>query len=408
MKILLISNLFPPDVLGGYEILCAQVGESLKGRGHDVSALTGRWPIHGTETDGASDSHGASFPVMRRLELTASFGLPPRHTRLRRWAVARENERITRSVLEDLNPDVVFLWSQRHLSTGAARGVEHLGYPQAYTVNDDHLLGLKPRPFSRKPRAALRYLADRTLFRGITTDALRLERCTVISEHVKGKVVRGGLKLAHARVIYQGIPLKAFPLKSRPGEIRSPIRILYAGRLVPEKGVETLVAAVGLATEELGAEGISLAFAGEGKPGYEVRLRKLASSSPATVEFLGKLSSDALGEAYRDHDVLVFPSEGDEAFGLTHLEAMASGLPVISTAEGGQGEFLRHEENALVFPRKDSAGLAAAIVRLAKDSRLALALAAEGRRTVETNFTLERYAVALENFLMETVEASRR
>ena len=407
MKILIVSNLFPPDVLGGYEILCAQVGVFLKRRGHDVLVLTGRRPIHGAECDPNSHPEGSSLPVERRLELTAPFGLPPRHTRLRRWAVARENERITRSVLKGFRPDVVFLWSQRRVSTGAARAAERLGYPSVFTVNDEHLLSFKARRFSWSPKAALGFLADRTFLRSITADGLRLEWSTAISEFVKATMVRGGSKLAHARVIYQGIPLEAFPLKDRPGEIRSPIRILYAGRLVPEKGVETLVAAVGLATRELGAEGLSLAFAGKGTPVYEARLRTLASSSPARVEFLGRLSGDALGEAYRAHDVLVFPSEWNEAFGLTHLEAMASGLPVISTLDGGHGEFLRHEENALAFPRNDTVALADAIVRLANDPELAQALAAEGRRTVVEGFTVDRYASALEDLLIEAVHANR-
>ena len=87
----------------------------------------------------------------------------------------------------------------------------------------------------------------------------------------------------------------------------------------------------------------------------------------------------------------VFPSIWSEPFGLTHLEAMASGVPVVSTANGGQGEFLRDGVNALVFEPEDAEGLACRLASLIVDDSLRRRIALGGRRLVEREFTLTRY-----------------
>lgn len=76
------------------------------------------------------------------------------------------------------------------------------------------------------------------------------------------------------------------------------------------------------------------------------------------VECLGKVPHDRVSALYRSHDLFVFPSIWQEPFGLTPLEAMASGIPVISTVNGGHGEFVQHKINAFVFKEGDADMLA--------------------------------------------------
>jgi glycosyltransferase involved in cell wall biosynthesis len=202
-------------------------------------------------------------------------------------------------------------------------------------------------------------------------------------------------------VIYQGIPIERFPLKPRPGEIHRPPRLLYAGQLHAYKGVHTLIEAAQLmAANDLP---VKVSIAGEGPEAYQATLRQLAVSGPAEIEFIGKRAHTEMPALYRDHDILVFPSIWPEPFGLTHLEAMASGTPVISTANGGQGEFLRHEENALVFLEERADLLAGCIARLMRDPLLARHIACQGRETVEEQFTLSGYVARLDAFLQQVV-----
>jgi glycosyltransferase involved in cell wall biosynthesis len=86
---------------------------------------------------------------------------------------------------------------------------------------------------------------------------------------------------------------------------------------------------------------------------------------------------------------------------------MASGTPVISTADGGQGEFMRNGQNALIFPKEDSGALAACLIRLMDDPALARRLAEEGRRTVVEGFTLTGYVAQLEAFLQNGMNQTK-
>ena len=104
---------------------------------------------------------------------------------------------------------------------------------------------------------------------------------------------------------------------------------------------------------------------------------------------------------YREHDIFAFTSTWREPFGLTHLEAMASGTPVVSTTVGGQAEFLRDGENALTVAPGNPRALAEALGRLIRDDELRQRIAQEGRRTVETEFTLSRYVGELDSWLAE-------
>jgi len=172
---------------------------------------------------------------------------------------------------------------------------------------------------------------------------------------------------------------------------------LYAGQLHHYKGVHTILEAAKTLRERGVAFTIDLA--GDGPEPYQAELKRVADASGATVRFLGKQGHESMPALYRDHDIFLFPSIWPEPFGLTHLEAMASGLPVISTAGGGQGEFLKDGENALVFKEADSDGLAAAILRLIESPELRQEIALEGRRTVEQQFSLSGYVANLESFL---------
>jgi glycosyltransferase involved in cell wall biosynthesis len=159
--------------------------------------------------------------------------------------------------------------------------------------------------------------------------------------------------------------------------------------LHPDKGVHVAVDAVG----RLHAAGlpVRLTVAGHGPGDYPDSLRARAAACDAPADFVGRLPHEALPALYRDHDAFVFPSIWREPFGLTHLEAMASGTPVVSTADGGQGEFLEHGSNALVVPKADPAALADALALLARDGDLRRRLAATAREMVARRFSVDRY-----------------
>ena len=181
----------------------------------------------------------------------------------------------------------------------------------------------------------------------------------------------------------------------------APPRVLYVGQLHREKGVATLIEAL----HQLAATApVSTTIAGTGPD--EGALRRWPRAGRRGT-FLGKVAHAALPRIYREHDIFVFPSLGSEPFGLTPIEAMASGTSVISTNVGGHGELIRHEENALAFKTNDAASLASQLVRMIAEPGLAERLATTARAEVEKSFTMERYVAELEGLLAEACHRAR-
>jgi glycosyltransferase involved in cell wall biosynthesis len=152
-------------------------------------------------------------------------------------------------------------------------------------------------------------------------------------------------------------------------------RLLFVGALIPEKGSGILIEALRRAASA--RKDLSLTFVGEGPRGYVASLRRAAEDLP--VRFAGRLERPAVIDAYRSHEILVFPSTWEEPFAVVPLEAMSIGLTVIATSTGGTPEAVVDGETGLLVPPGDVSALADAILRVAGDRKLARSLAARGR-----------------------------
>lgn len=119
--------------------------------------------------------------------------------------------------------------------------------------------------------------------------------------------------------------------------------ILFAGRVIPRKGVPVLIRAISL-VRKAGKE-VTLTVVGRGRPGYMRELHKLARLKGVPVRFQGRIPHVVIHRQFQSADCLACPSQEHEAFGLVNVEAMACGLPVIASNIGGIGEIIRHGEN---------------------------------------------------------------
>jgi glycosyltransferase involved in cell wall biosynthesis len=113
----------------------------------------------------------------------------------------------------------------------------------------------------------------------------------------------------------------------------------------------------------------------------DLRARAVRLGVADRLELRDAVDRDALPALFREHDALVFPVRWSEPFGLVPLEAMSFGRPVVSTAVGGQAEYLRDRENTLVVPVDDPAAVARAVARLAGDPGLRARLRSGGLET---------------------------
>jgi len=111
-----------------------------------------------------------------------------------------------------------------------------------------------------------------------------------------------------------------------------------------------------------------------------------------------------LKQVYESHGVLVFSSILDEGFGLTQIESMACGTPVISTCTGGSAEIVKHGWNGLRYRKNDPIDLSKKIRQLFNDERLYQKLVTTGIETIKQRFQFEYKIIEIDNFLKDVLE----
>jgi len=191
-------------------------------------------------------------------------------------------------------------------------------------------------------------------------------------------------------VIYNGLDLDAIPFSPRYSK-EAPL--LFAGRIAPEKGVE---AAIEIAERA----GYRLLIAGGiyDRRYYEERIAPLVQEAGERVTYLGQLERLALWKVMGQSLGLLFPIEWDEPFGLTAVEAMATGTPVIAYRRGATEEIIRHGETGFLVEEGERAHAAALVDDLFDIPR------ARCRAHVEANFALDEMIDEYERVYREAIK----
>jgi spore coat protein SA len=124
--------------------------------------------------------------------------------------------------------------------------------------------------------------------------------------------------------------------------------VLFVGRLIPKKGVPTLIKAMHLARQQ--RKGMRLIVVGGTQhKSYLNKLKNMAKAYRVPTTFIGKLPHRLVHRTYWLGDCFVCPSQKHEPFGLVNVEAMASGLPVIASSNGGIQEIVRDGHNGFLI-----------------------------------------------------------
>jgi glycosyltransferase involved in cell wall biosynthesis len=176
---------------------------------------------------------------------------------------------------------------------------------------------------------------------------------------------------------------------------RSPLKLLYVGTWLDRKGVYYLADSFSLLAKKL--PGIQLSVAGCVSLADHVR-KFFAPEYRGQVEVTPFIKREDMPAMYAKHDIFVFPSLV-EGMPLTLLEAMATGMPVVTTNGSGMSDIIEDEFNGLLVGPADAAALAQAVERLCRSVELRKQLGLAGRETVR-RYTWEDVTKKLEKVLV--------
>ena len=380
LNLLVVTNLYPPQELGGYGRSIADFVWGLQQRNHNIQVLSSDAPHLGT----SSRLGPSGEAVDRRLQLKGSYqgGVRPLQDPHQRQAIDDANVELIRSWLNCKHWDGILLGNLDLL------GPELLPALLEAPCIVQHHVGFVHAPFppSAWP-SSNRY------------------RLVAASGAVRSALINAGLPTSEATVVYPGVRSELFgedqlgmPAPLAPnGRRQRPLKVCFAGLLMGSKGAHTLIEALIL----LKQQGLSVQanLAGDSfQSGYREELEQLLKQHnlDGAVQFVGQLGRQALARFYALHHVGVFPSIHPEAFGIVAAEMMASGLVVVSSGVGGAGELIDNGRTGLLFQAGDSRELAHCLMKLASEPTLLKNLGQAGQEAARQRFSVMASAAALE------------
>lgn len=191
-------------------------------------------------------------------------------------------------------------------------------------------------------------------------------------------------------VVHCGVPLESFvPIERTAG---GPLRVLCVGRLVPEKGQALLLDAVRRLLDD-GVD-VRLTLVGDGPRRAALETRAADLGLGDAVSFAGAVGQDEIRTHYAEADVFALPSFA-EGVPVVLMEAMATGLPVVTTRIAGIAELVEDGVSGCVLPPGRADLLADALAALAADPERRQRMGKAGRAAVEAGFDIERSAAEL-------------
>ena len=366
MKILFVSNLYPPHYLGGYEVHCARVVDALReAGGWELCVLTSTYGLppgpSGRPRPIRDEVNGV--PVLRQLHQYAAGPQPS----LRPWTLfqARRELHDARqfvSVLDSFRPDVVSWWNMMWFSKTLLPIVHARGIPDVHYIDDLWMIqeygpagepaaafwaGLwegQWGPTAARPilRRLGRWWEARVAAEGLPTRRFpnQPRHVCFLSEYLRTLHRAAGMDFPSSEVIHGGVPAGPFHAPVRDRALGSgPLRVLYAGQVTPDRGVHTVVEALA-GMDPATRNGLTLGIAGGGRPEYveQVKRQVAAAGLNGRVSFLGKTAHAQMADVYKRHDILIFASTRPEGLGFTAVEALLAGCAVVTTGSGGAGE----------------------------------------------------------------------
>lgn len=361
MKILIISNYYPPHFKGGYELSCQEVTEYLIEQGEEVAVLCGDYHKEMLNNN--------PYEVKRELIYIDYL----KGDYWNKSQVEKENYVITIRILTEFQPDIVYFWNQQYISLSPYWAVKKKKIPHLFDIGDIWPL----KYFRTGVKGQLKSLIKRTLPNFLDAKMV-IDPVIILSDWMKPLFQE---KFA-SKTIYtipRGVLVKE-DAKINPNPEN--IKLMFAGRIEPLKGLEFII----LILAKLIDSNWTLDVYGDGEEEYIKKIQALIikKSLGSRISLKGKLYP--LDAAYQSHDIFLFPTLAMEGFGRVAIEAMSYGLPVLTVNKYGPNDIVENGYNGFKCSPEDSICWENSLKHLLSDNKLLLKMSKNALETVKKKY----------------------
>lgn len=406
MRILVLSDLYPPVAFGGYELDCQSFVDGLR-ESHDLLVLT---------SDLRGDQAPAEPHVRRELPWAGRGRV--RETALAA-ATAVRAAKVVRRTAAEFRPDLVYVSNCVSVPQAAPAAAMNLGLPMAYRLSetffatqlywgDRFLRHLRPGErglrgaWARGMRLANRHPALRL-------DPARPSRAAIswASRDLSTRApLPAGVHAVLERVIYPASAQSELFARIERARGDEPV-VVYLGRVTINKGAELAVRAVARVRTERGLP-VRLVVLGSVDDATREQLESAAAETGMAdaLEVRGRVSEEETADALRTAHALVVPSLVPDVFPLVCIEGALAGVPIVAARTGGIPEALADETEALLFPVGDEVAFAERLWQTLDDPDAADERAARARERM-SELTPARYRSESEAFVTDALAALR-
>ena len=366
MRILVVSNLFPPNLMGGYELGCAQMVDALRADRHDVQVATTLSALADRAPEAGVHRVLDLAPVYNVSRMRSSSPAMQRHYHLLSTAVHPENTARLNRLIDDFRPDVAYLWNLVGIGGLGVLGLlRHRRIPWVW-----HLMDSIPRQISDFLTGGRAVGGE---FGGVFPG-----RYVTCSRHVVGEIRVGGVEIGpDIRIVPNWIVGEKPPARTNfysGGHLRI---MSAAGTLCEPKGTYILIEAGAILRESGYRDFVIDLYGSEDDPRFRALVYERGLSD--VVRIAGSRRHPEILDLLGGYDVFAFPTWSREPFAFAPLEAAAAGCVPLMSRDCGNAEWMIEGVDCLKADRSP----AAFAERIGQIIRGEIDLSSLGRRAQE-------------------------
>ncbi len=370
MRILTVTNYYPPHFIGGYEIACQETMDFLKEQGHEVVVVTSDYHRSDTKENG----------ILRDMHLINYNKTSLVHKKLDEY----HNYKVVMDAIKTTKPDLVYFWSLRGIGLSVIEAAQKQNISKVFEIGDFWMYGYMQQgsTLKQKIKSFLPFLND---------ENIPITPTICVSKWVAREM----------KNVYKSDTTYVYPnatlLPKKKTSDNTELKFVFAGRIDEEKGLDLAIEALNKFATLHPTCSFSFEIYGGGEQAYMDKCKALAKPIASMVSFKGKVRSKE--EIYSNASVLLMPTRMREPFGLVLIEAMAHGCAVIATNAYGPAEIIDHRENGLLFEMENTDDLLTQIESVYFDALYLNKLQENGYKHVLQNYSIPKVKSEVETLL---------